>query len=86
MKIFFHKQFKKKFKKSNIKIKKAFYRKLELFSDNVFHPELNNHALKGRYRGYRSINITGDIRAIFIFLSEDSVEFDDIDNHNNLYN
>ena len=85
MKIFLHKQFEKKFKKFNLKIQRAFYRKLELFSTNAFHPELNNHALKGRYTGYRSINITGDIRAIFIFLSEDSVEFDDIDNHNNLY-
>jgi len=86
MKIFFHKQFEKKFKKLNIKIKKAFYKKLELFSINTFHPELNNHPLKGKYAGYRSINITGDIRAIFIFLSEDSVEFENIDNHNNLYN
>jgi len=86
MRIFFHKQFEKRFKKLDIKTKKAFYRKLGLLSINTFHSELNNHALKGRYKGYRSINITGDIRAIFIFLSEDSVEFDDIGNHNNLYN
>ncbi|MEK7610264.1 MAG: type II toxin-antitoxin system YafQ family toxin [Patescibacteria group bacterium] len=85
MKIFFHRNFEKKFKKLNPKIKKAFQLKLKLFSLYPFSPELNNHTLKGRYASYRSINITGDIRAIFIFLSEDVVEFDDIDSHSNLY-
>lgn len=85
MKIYFHKHFGKKFKKLSLKHKETFYRKIEIFSTNPFSIELNNHPLKGRHGGYRSINITGDIRAVFKFLSEDSVEFDNIDNHNNLY-
>ena len=85
MRISFHRSFEKKFKKLDAKVKKAFYLKLKLFAMNAFHQELNNHALKGKYLGYRSINVTSDIRAIFSFLSEDSAEFDDIDNHSNLY-
>lgn len=85
MRIFFHKHFDKKFKKLDTKIKNIFKRKLRIFSDDPFNAKLNNHPLKGKYSGHRSINITGDVRAVFKFLSEDSVEFDDIDNHNNLY-
>jgi len=85
MRISFHKHFEKKFKKLDVKLKNVFYKKLKIFSVDPFGQELNNHPLKGRYVGYRSINVTPDIRAVFKFLSEDSVEFDDIDNHNNLY-
>ncbi len=85
MKISFHRHFEKKFRKLDIKLKKVFYQKLKIFSVDPFSQEFNNHPLKGKYVGYRSINITGDIRAVFKFLSKDSLEFDDIDNHNNLY-
>lgn len=85
MRITFHKHFEKKFKRLDQKIKKAFYKKLQILAESPFSKELNNHALKGKYRDYRSINITGDVRAVFKFVSENVIEFDDIDNHNNLY-
>jgi len=85
MKIYFHKNFDKKFSKLNSKIKKIFISRLKIFSKNQFDQKLNNHALKGGLSGFRSINITGDIRAIYKIVDEDSVEFGTIDRHSNLY-
>ena len=47
--------------------------------------ELNNHALHGEYLGYRSINITGDLRAVYEIQDEKAVKFLFIDTHSNLY-
>lgn len=85
MKIYFHSHFDKKFKKLDRVIKKKFLARLDLFSINPFDPQLRNHALKGPLVGYRSINVTGDFRAIYKQLSEDSFEFADIDTHGKLY-
>jgi len=64
MKIRFHKNFKKQYKKLNKKEQEKVQQRLELFLENPFHPQLNNHPLKGKYTDYRSIDITGDLRAI----------------------
>jgi len=62
----FTKSFKKQYQKAPNKIQKVFDRRLTLFVENQYDPLLKNHALSGKLRGYRSINITGDWRAIFI--------------------
>lgn len=80
----FHKDFTKDFKKIPPKIKKKFQERLLLFEKDEFDPVLNNHSLKGKYLGYRSINVTGDVRAIFKRNSE-SVIFVEINSHSNLY-
>lgn len=80
----FHKDFTKDFKKLPPKFKKKFQERLVLFEIDEFDPILNNHALKGKYQGYRSINLTGDIRAIFI-RDVERVLFIEIDKHSNLY-
>lgn len=85
IKVSFHKNFEKKFKKHDSKIKKSFLSNLNEFESNPFSKKLNNHALKGKYTGYRSINVTGDMRAIFILISKIEALFVDIDNHSNLY-
>src|SRR3990167_2244855 len=59
--------------------------RLILFEQKPFIAILNNHALKGRQEGYRSINITGDMRAIFIVLDKNRVEFVYIGSHSQLY-
>lgn len=48
------------------KIQNALGQRILLFRQNPFHPLLHNHPLVGRYRGLRSINITGDWRAIYL--------------------
>lgn len=65
MLIKFEKKFNKQYQKADLKIKTAFKARLKLFKDNPLNPLLDNHLLIGNYLGKRSINITGDWRAIF---------------------
>jgi len=55
-----------------------------LFEKDQMNPVLNNHSLKGKYLGRRSINITGDLRVIYQ-KNDDNVIFVTIDSHSNLY-
>lgn len=81
----FHKFFEKKYKKLSSSLKRKADQKLEFFLDNPFEETLNNHALKGKYLGYRSINLTGDLRMIYKNISPDIALFSNIDNHGNLF-
>ncbi len=65
MKINFTKEFTRLYRKADPKIKNAVIKRLETFSKDPFNATLNNHALLGNYQGFRSINITGDWRAIY---------------------
>jgi len=85
MKVVFSRTFVKQLKKAPPKIRTAFRRRLEIFLDDPFHPVLHNHALTGRLKGYRSINVTGDWRAIFRVLDDGSVYFDTLGTHSQLY-
>jgi len=58
-------KFNKQLKKSPLEIKIAFRKRFSIFIKNKFDPRLNNHALSGNLKGYRSINVTGDWRAIY---------------------
>ena len=51
----------------------------------LFDSTLGNHALHGEYNGFCSINITGDIRAIYKVINESSIEFALLDSYSNLY-
>ncbi len=70
----------------NKKQKEDIKNKLKKFLENPYAKELNNHGLQGKYKNYRSINITGDWRTIFK-ISEDGQEviFVPLGNHNQLY-
>ncbi len=85
MKIRFHKNFEKQFNKLKTSEKKKAKERLQLFLENQFNPILENHPLKGKYVDYRSINITGDVRAIYKLLKEDECVFVAVDTHSNLY-
>ncbi len=79
-----HKAFKKQYEKLTVSQKRKFKERRNIFLQDEFNPILNNHALKGKYQGYRSINVTGDIRVIYINSSEDVV-FVKIGSHSRLY-
>ena len=81
----FHRNFDKQSKKLKISEKKKTQERFLLFIQNPYHPVLNNHPLKGKYLDYRSINITGDLRAIYKLISDNEVIFVAIDSHSNLY-
>ena len=83
--IHFHHRLKKQLQKSPQKIQMAFYAHLALFQKNPFQSMLNNHALKGIYLGYRSIDVTGDWRAIYKVLSDDKFVFSYLGTHSALY-
>ena len=65
MEIEYSDRFRKQYHKTNEKIKTAFRKRLKLFEKNHHHPLLKNHALTGNYKGFQSINITGDWRVIY---------------------
>lgn len=82
--IYLHKEFKRGYKKLTKAQRDKFKERRNAFLYDQFNPILNNHALSGKYRGYRSINVTGDLRVIFKHEGKDVI-FVKIDSHSNLY-
>jgi mRNA-degrading endonuclease YafQ of YafQ-DinJ toxin-antitoxin module len=79
-----HRSFKKSYAKQSADIKKVFKERINLFLIDPVHPLLNNRALHGKWIAYRSVNITGDIRAIYKTESFIAI-FVEIGTHNYLY-
>lgn len=84
MKVFTSKKFEKMFRKCHQEIKNKFIDRLKIFKKNNYNPILNNHPLSGKLKGLRSINVSGDFRAIFEEKSEDII-FVAIGSHSQLY-
>jgi addiction module RelE/StbE family toxin len=59
-------QFRKQYQKSDVRIRNRFDYCLELFMQNPLNLELRNHSLHKEFAGFRSIDITGDWRAIYL--------------------
>jgi addiction module RelE/StbE family toxin len=57
--------FEKQLKNAPDDIQEAFFDTLELFLADPQHPHLRNHKLTKQFTGYRSIDVTGDWRAVF---------------------
>ena len=85
MKIIFHKNFVKDYSKLRKNEKKRFKERRDIFVIDSFNQTLNNHALSGKYSGYRSINVGGNLRAVFKLLTKEVSLFVAIDTHGNLY-
>ena len=81
----YHKNFGRKFKKLKPDEQQKAIERINLFITDSNNPILNNHSLKGKYQGHNSINITGDLRAIYRYLTDDRCIFITIDSHSNLY-
>ena len=65
MKIVYDSLFIDTLKKVNVRIRKSFKERIFLFSKDPHNLQLDNHALREKYQGYRSIDITADYRAIY---------------------
>lgn len=85
MKFRFHKKFSKDYDRLSQQSKLAFESRLKIFSADPYQAKLNNHPLKGRWQGYRSINISGDLRAVYKEISEEEVIFITLGSHSQLY-
>lgn len=79
-----HRNFEKSYAKLDKEVSTAFKDRRNLLLIDAQHPLLNNHALHGRWSDYRSINITGDVRAIYKMEGFIAI-FVDIGSHNQLY-
>lgn len=79
------KTFDKQYVKLDRKLKIAFKQRLEVFKVTPFDSRLRNHALKGKYLGYRSIDVTGDVRALYTVRGNIIIIFGFIGTHSQLY-
>jgi len=84
MTISYSKSFLKQAKKLDKPVRQKLLERIGLFSKNPLDYELNNHPLKGKYKQYRSINVTGDFRALYLTRG-DLVIFDLVGTHSQLY-
>jgi len=85
MRIEFARSFDRQYVKLPKKIQDKFITRLEMWENNPNAPQLHDHALTGKYRGYRSINITGDVRALYTRNGETIIIFGFIGTHSQLY-
>lgn len=83
--VIFHTSFKKQYKKLRTGEKRRADERLLLFQMNRLNPLLGLHPLVGHYAGFWSINVGGDLRAVFEYVNESTVRFVDIDTHSHLY-
>ena len=81
----FSKKFIKSLSRLPAKDQQRFKGRLGLFVADHNHPALRLHPLKGKYSSHYSINITGDLRAIFKYQPDGSILFSFIGTHSQLY-
>lgn len=67
------------------RVQARFEERLFLFQEDPLDPTLRDHALHGEFVEYRSINITGNVRAIYKRTGADTIEFAKIGTHHELY-
>lgn len=73
------------FKKLPVRLQSQFEERLSLFVHNPYHPLLHNHSLSGEWAGCRSIDIAGDLRAVYEELDGDQIELIAVGSHSQLY-
>lgn len=80
-----HRRFDKMYAKLPKKVQGRFKERRDIFLNNPFNPILENHLLHEPYEGCRSINITGDYRAIYYHEGPDIARFLAIGTHHQLF-
>jgi addiction module RelE/StbE family toxin len=88
MKVAFSSSFKRAYKK-RIKGQKekeeAFFKKMDIFINEPYHPQLRTHKLSGQLKDLWSFSIDYDIRVIFYFADKQHVIFENIGTHDEVY-
>lgn len=85
MTIRYSRTFIKQLKKQPTKVQDAFYLRVELFKENPLDPMLRQHPLKGKLKGSYSINVTGDVRAVYEIEGDQVYLYIMIGTHSQLY-
>ena len=65
MKVRYSPDFYRQYKKADVRIQNRVDEKIEVFLKDPYDLQLDNHALKRQWKGYRSIDITSDWRAVY---------------------
>lgn len=84
MTVAYSKNFIKQAKKLTPELREKLQQRIALFTENPLDPSLRNHTLKGKYKEYSSINITGDVRALYLQHNQETI-FDAVGTHSQLY-
>lgn len=87
MKILYHKEFLKNYRKRispNKKLVLKFQKQMKNFINNPADPSLKDHKLIGKKSEFRAFSITGDIRVIYKIVNEE-IWLYDIGSHNQVY-
>ncbi len=85
MAVDFTKQFRRQYQKLPRKIQQQFDERLQLFLADPTAPQLRVHPLKGKFAGYWSLNVSGDIRALYLQRGDTVIIFILIGSHSELY-
>ncbi len=86
MQTFLHRQFLKKYQKLPKTVQNTFVERTHLLLTDPTHPLLRIHSLRGSLEPQKSMNITGDYRALFIVDEQkQTITFLQIDTHSELY-
>lgn len=81
----FTKKFWKQYYKLPKKLQTQFDNRFQLFLADQSDPRLRVHSLKAQYAGYWSMDVTGDLRALFRREGDRIVIFAFIGTHSQLY-
>lgn len=84
----YHSTFLKHYKKRitpYASLKKKFKERVVLFLANKSNPLIHNHPLGGDLEGYCAFSISGDVRVIYKYESDDIILFCDVGSHNQVY-
>lgn len=79
------KKFKKQYAKQPKKVQVAFKKRLQMYTVDQDNPQLRIHELKGRLQGMYSMDVNGDVRALFEVVDDEVRLFQMIGSHSQLY-
>lgn len=85
MTIRFSKKFKKQYQKLPPKMQYQARRRIELWQEDPMNSLLRLHQLKGEMKDFYSINISGDIRALYEIVGDEVYIYQMIGSHSQLY-
>ena len=85
MRINFSRTFRKQYNKAPKKIQQSFDKRFKIFIKDSSNLVLNNHSLMGSLKGLKSINITGDWRAVYSQINSRIIIFEILGTHSQLY-
>ncbi len=78
-------KFKKQYKKLPLQFQLQFDERVQLFAVDPTLPMLKVHPLNGKYKGYWSMSVSGDMRALYIIDGDTIVIFALIGTRSQLY-